>query len=362
MKEIDFLIVGQGLAGTLLAHFLLEAGQRVLVVDNHHQGAASKVAAGIINPITGRRYVKSWRIEEVLPFAKQTYTALEQQLNISIYHELPILRALFNQREENDWLHRSDDPAYKKYVLDNVSLGAYAENTVPAFSYGELIHTAQVDVPLLVETYRKFLRDKNSLLEEKFALKQLDVTASPVTYKDIRTEKVIFCEGHQASTNPFFNYLPYNGAKGEVLLIRIPGVSFQKMLKHRIFIVPLPNELYWVGSTNDWNYEDDKPSESGRTFLLQRLQDILTVPFEVVAHQAAIRPTVKDRRPFLGLHPEFSQLAIFNGLGTKGASLGPFFAKQMADFLVGSGKLDAEADIRRFLHVFTTETQKARST
>lgn len=344
----DFLIIGQGLAGTLLAHFLEQAGRKVHVADEYDERSATQVAAGIINPITGRRYVKSWRVDELIPFARETYRALELKLNISIYHERNILRALFNSREENDWLARTGEEGYSEYMLDAARPGEYAEQTVPAYSYGEVRHSAQVDVGALADAYREYLQEKKAITEERFEYEKLEMSGKGVRYGDFEAETAVFCEGHWAGQNPFFNYLPFGGAKGEVLIVRIPGAGFEKILKHRVFIVPLKDGLYWVGSTYSWKYEDDSPTAEGRRYLEERLKDILKAPFEVVGHRAAIRPTVKDRRPFLGRHPEFPRLALFNGLGTKGASLGPFWAKHMADFLTENVKLEEEVDIRRF--------------
>ncbi|MCB0559782.1 MAG: FAD-binding oxidoreductase [Lewinellaceae bacterium] len=346
--KIDFLIIGQGLAGTLLSHFLEQAGKRVHVIDHFDERTATQAAAGIINPITGRRYVKSWRVDELIPFARATYRKLESRLSISIYHERNILRALFNTREENDWLARTAEEGYDRYMLDAAELEGYAACTVPAYSYGEVQHSAQVEVGRLARAYRVYLREQNAITEETFDYEQLDLAGKAVLYGELEAQTAVFCEGPRAKQNPFFSYLPFGGAKGEVLIIRIPDGHFEKILKHRVFIVPLQEGLYWVGSTYSWNYEDANPTAEGREYLEGRLRDILQIPFEVVEHRAAIRPTVKDRRPFLGRHPQFPQLALFNGLGAKGASLGPFWARHMADFLIKNVTLEEAVDIGRF--------------
>lgn len=350
MKHADYIIVGQGIAGTLLAHFLEEEGQTVFVIDQYRPNSASQVAAGIINPITGRRYVKSWRVDELLPFARKTYRQLEHQLGVSVFHERNIIRTLFNQGEENDWLARSGDPAYAPYMQDQPVLGQYATKTVLAYSYGEVTQSGQTDLSALTKAYRAALQSRAALLEAGLDYNQLEVAKDQVTYAgEVSAPKLIFTEGHRGSSNPYFSYLPFGGAKGEVLIVRAAGADFEKILKHRVFIVPLPEpDLYWVGSTYDWKFEDAQPTDRGRAFLEQRLRDVLHLPFEVVAHRSAIRPTVKDRRPFLGSHPDFPSLAIFNGLGTKGASLGPFWAHHLAAHLVHHKPLDKEVDLRRF--------------
>lgn len=348
-KKLDYLIVGQGLAGTLLAHFLLKTGKQILLIDNYHEGAASTIAAGIINPITGRRYVKSWQIDKLIPFARQTYHEIEAALAIKFFYPNHIVRTLFNRREENDWLLRLGQEGYAPYMLGKADLGDIKDYTVPAFSYGEVQQAAQVEVNKLVANYGLYFKTQGLLLEEKFDFDALKIQAESLNYKSYTVSNIIFCEGNQAVQNPYFGHLPFNGAKGEVLIIKIPGVRLEKLFKHRIFIVPLEGDKYWVGASYDWDFKNDKPTAEGRDFLVERLKEVLKAPFEILEHLAAIRPTVKDRRPFLGHHPKFPNLFIFNGLGTKGASLGPYWAKHMVDFLVNEMELDPAVNINRFM-------------
>lgn len=348
-KKETYLIVGQGVAGTLLTYFLLKVGQNVIVIDNYHENAASKAAAGIINPITGRHYVKSWKIDELLPFAKQTYQNLEQLLQIQFYTERNVIRTFTNVKEENDWLTHSIEPSYQQYIADRADIGNYKNKTIPAFGYGEVLQGAQVHLPVLIENYRNYLQQENRLIEEIFDFEQLVIQESGIRYKSITADKIIFCEGIKAKSNPYFNYLPFHGDKGEALIVHIPNAHFEKILKQHIFIVPLgKGDLYWIGATNHRHFENDLPSEIGKNYLIKHLQILLQVPFEVIDHLAAVRPTVRDRRPFLGLHPQFPQLGIFNGLGTKGASLAPFFAHHFMQFLCSLHPLDKEVDIERF--------------
>lgn len=349
LLTFDFIIVGQGIAGTLLAYFLLKAGKKVLVIDNQHESSASKAAAGIINPITGRKFVKSWRVDDLIPCAKQTYHELETLLNIEIFHSRGVIRTMSTAGEENDWMARTAELSYAPYVSEQIDLGTYAEKTNRAFGYGEVLQGGQVNLPLLIEHFRKYLQQKSCIVDEVFDMKQMKILPESVRYKEFISTKIIFCEGAKANQNPYFNYLPFHGDKGEALIVRIPNADFEKILKQQIFVVPLSkNDLYWIGSTYERHYSHDKPSEKGYKYLYDHLQKLLKVPFEIIEHLAAVRPTVRDRRPFLGLHPKFPQLGIFNGLGTKGASLGPFWAKHFVDFLLENISLEKEVDINRF--------------
>ncbi len=344
----DFLIVGQGLAGTLLAHFLIKESKKVLVIDKPLPGASSPHAAGIVNPITGRRYAKSWRYEEFFPFAKKTYQSLETELGISIWHEMNILRALINKIDENEWDRRSGYDDYHPYMVEMPELGKYKLHVSDGVKWGELKQCAQVAMPQLIATYRKVLLDSGQLLGEEYDNKALEKSGDKWSYKGIHTSNVIFCEGARAVENPFFSYLPFSPTKGELLLVRIPGVDFDKMLKHKVFIVPLGNDIYWIGSTSRFEFEDHLPTQEKRAWLSGKLSELLNIPFEIIEHHAAIRPTVFDIRPFLGEHPSQQNLYIFNGLGTKGALLGPWFAHQLCGHLLGKNAIDGDVNILRF--------------
>jgi glycine/D-amino acid oxidase-like deaminating enzyme len=347
MQTTDFLIVGQGLAGTMLAFFLRRRGAGVFIVDAEHSGSASWVAAGIINPITGRRFARSWRIAELLPFAVDTYRALEQELGVSILHERPVVRALFSAKEDNDWQARAADPDFAPYMAAEGPLPSCADFCHPVFSCAWTRQSAQVNTINLLGAFSQRAVEEGWLRRERFAYDALNLEAGGVRYRDIQARCIVFCEGIGVQQNPYFPHLPVEGAKGEVLILHIPGFPEDAILKHKVFLAPLGQGLFWAGATYDWGCPDDLPTQEKKAFLLDQVRAILQVPFEVVDHRAAIRPTVKDRRPLLGRHPQFPQLALFNGLGTKGASLAPYWANHFADVLLSSAPLDPEVALGR---------------
>ncbi len=345
----DFMVIGQGLAGTLLAHFLRWDGCSVVMIDDAQPRAASRVAAGLINPVTGRRFVKSWRIDELLPFARHTYRSLEANLGIPLYHERPILRALYSVEEENLWLERCADPGYRDFIAEPAAPGAYSGYVQPAHAFGQVKGGAQVDLGALIDAVRTKWMGEECLFGEPVDPTRLNISKSEVLYGAVRARRAVYCEGRWSKDNPFFRELPLIGDKGEALIVRFPqGIRFDAVLKHRVFIVPLDNGCYWIGSNYTSRYADDTPTAQGRTTLEENLRRTLTLPFEVLEHRAAIRPTVRDRRPLMGKHPSYDNLFIFNGLGTKGTSLGPFWARHFADHLQGRTPLDAAVDIKRF--------------
>ncbi len=347
-KKIDYLIIGQGLAGSLMGYFLEKRNKDILFIDNGHRNAATKAAAGIFNPITGRRFVKSWMIDDLFPYAEKIYTQLEKELNIKIYHRANILRALFNAKEDNEWMVRSTFPTYAPYIEEKVSLDNYEGKIEKAFSEIEMKQSGRVDISVLVEKLKEKWTGENKIIEEEFDYEKIRISENKVRYQNIIADKIIFCEGYKARFNPYFSELGYQGAKGEILMVEMPEAKFKKLLKHRLFIVPQGNDLYWVGATNKHNCYDEDATEKNYEYLKKRLISFLRTPFEIKEHKAAVRPTTKDRRPLLGLHERHPQLAILNGLGTKGASIGPYWANEMVSFLLDGKPLDKEVDIVRW--------------
>jgi glycine oxidase len=346
---LDYLIVGQGLAGSLLTHRLLKVGARIAVIDQDHHKASSALAAGIVNPITGRRFVKSWRMDELLPFAKEVYAEIEDTLGQTFFKKKHVSMLFRLPETENNWMARSVEPDIVPYVADEFDQAAYEKVFGPLVGGVEYQLAGRLEMNHLIKSWRSHLKSLVDYRTERFDYEALQIEADHVLYKDIKAKRIIFCEGPRGIHNPYFNYLPFNLAKGEVLMIRIPGYPFEdKMVKDGIFIVPLDNGLYWTGSSYDRNYRHEEPTETERWNLISQLKKILKLEFKIEAHLSAVRPTVKDRKPFLGQHPQFSPLYIFNGLGAKGSYLGPYFAKHLVDFLENGIELEQEVNIERF--------------
>jgi glycine/D-amino acid oxidase-like deaminating enzyme len=369
---LKFLIIGQGLAGTLTGHRLETAGHTVHYSDAPKQTASSTVAAGIVNPITGRRFVKSWRIDELIPEAKGLYAQLEQTLGHKFWYEQPLIRTLYNRGDLNDWQARSADPGYPEYMDDQPDPGRIPDLTDTVFAYAGVRHAARVDVAGLVQSFREKLVQESRFTRKAFDYSLLvsllgsESSAGPLNSisevggaaagaKNGLTSKehydhIICCEGWRARHNPYFSYLPHGGNKGEVLIVKTKAPVLDRMFKHRVFLVPLADDTYWVGATSENRFNNDSPTLANRTFLEDRLAEILTgTDYEIIGHRAAVRPTVKDRRMFIGQHPEVPRLWILNGLGTKGASLAPLGSRWLVEAILTGKEIPAEVDIRRFI-------------
>ena len=341
---MKIFIIGQGIAGTLLAWALRQRGAQVTIADGNLPGSASTVAAGIINPVTGKRYVKSWRFDAFFPVARATYQALEQELGVSIWHEQPIVRLLATAEEANDWSLRCGQSAYVDFLRELPDGGAWQSFVPPGFRFGLIRQAARVTFAPLLSAFREQFRQEGFFLEKNLDYQDIEQLTST-------HDRVIFCDGYRSAAHPLWSYLPWRPAKGEALLIRfsqdLPAAELHEMLKKTTLVVPLGDGLFWAGASYQWYFPDLHPSVGEGDLLLQNLRSMLAVPFEVVGHVAGVRPTVQDRRPFLGWHPEQPKVGIFNGLGTKGALLAPYWAAHFAEHILDGTPLDAEVDVRR---------------
>ena len=342
-----FLIIGQGLTGTYLAHYLLQAQQEVLVVDEHQPMSASRVAAGIINPITGKYMTQTWLANQLIPFAFEQYRQIETLLGGQYLSERPICWLINNQHYYHDCqrlLKKNNTESHIKTITTE----ALNLPIRPMFGRVE-INGGDVATGNLVADYRNYLKQKNCLIETHFDINDLQLTANGVKWQNITANYIIFCEGYIAQQNPYWQHLPYAPVKGEVLIVRIPDLGVtDRLLKSGVFLVPLYDDVYWVGSNYEHWATNHHRTQSIRQQFEQNLQDLLLVPYQVIDHWAAVRPATLHRRPFVGCHPQHPQVGIFNGMGTKGVTLAPYFAQQFAQHLIYQTPLDAEIDVKRY--------------
>ncbi|MFO7674135.1 MAG: FAD-dependent oxidoreductase, partial [Lutibacter sp.] len=175
------------------------------------------------------------------------------------------------------------------------------------------------------------------------------ITENGVEYNDVIASKIVFCEGFGLKNNPFFNELPMQEAKGELITIHAPNLNIDFMIKSAVFVLPLGNYNYKIGATFNWKDKTQLPTEEGKNELTAKLDTFIKAPYTIVEHVAGIRPTVKDRRPLAGKHPKHQNLAVLNGLGTRGVMIAPTLAKALYNHLENGIALDNEISIARFL-------------
>ena len=343
------IIVGQGLAGTLLSWFLLKEEVRVHVVDPGLEESASRMAAGIINPITGRRVALSWNIERLLPFARSTYRELEAFLEVEFMQELPV-DALFDQPEVlEQWKTRSQQEDFKNWITEIGESGSPDKSFKSELGYARCAPALQVNLPRLLLAWRKHLSTQGLLSEEAFDYSRLTVADAGWCYGSKTADAVFFAEGIGIRKNPWFNQLPVRPNRGQRLLIEAPALNRDAVRRKGGLCCPMPEGHFWLGSTHEWQAEESGTTPEGLATLREKAKGMLNTDWTVLDHSGGIRPTSKDRRPIVGKHPQHPGLLVLNGLGTKGTSLGPYYANILVRHLLYGEDIPEPVRLDRFI-------------
>jgi glycine/D-amino acid oxidase-like deaminating enzyme len=346
--NVNYIIVGQGLAGTLLAYELLKRGQSFMVIDRPGIPHASSVAAGIINPVVFRRMAKSWKVDEAFPVMEKVYHELEKLLNISIYERCRILKIL-DQESLSLWKEKVITHQLDDYLESEPDLRFHNPSIHAPYGVGIVKKAARLDIQRLILYFRNYLEKLQWIRTEPFHFESLHAKPQEVHYKGITALKIIFCEGMSVSTNPCFKELKFKHSKGEILKVCIPGLHTDEIINGEVFLMPTGPDQYKVGATYRWDELDENPTDSAKEELLAKLKTFVSVPVEILRQEAGVRPIAHDRYPVIGFHPYTPSIGILNGLGSKGALLGPWLAGLMADnILENTSLLPAETAIKRY--------------
>ncbi len=345
-EKVKYLIVGQGLVGTWMGHYLQEKKLSFKIINNSTMPSATKVASGVMNPVTGRRIVQTWMIETVLPFAVNAYQSFQEneaapiikKASVALIHPSIQMKESFDYRlnHENVYLKKNESPAWKSFF--HTTHGT-----------GEIDECYWIDLIQFLYAGRKKMQA--NYIEDQFDEKDLILNTNSVQWKNIEAEKIIFCDGLNSMNNIYFKTLPFAPNKGEALVVAIDGLPAENIYKSNVAIVPWKDNLFWVGSSFEWQYQNSEPSLAFKEKMMAALDSILKLPYQVVDHLVGIRPANTERRPFVGLHPLFKQVGICNGMGTKGCSLAPYFAWQLIEHIEKGTEINPEANIQRFAHL-----------
>ncbi len=344
--KVDYIIVGQGLAGSLMAYELLQRKRKILVYDQPEDNHSSSVAAGLFNPVTGRRFVKTWKADSLFPFLHDFYPSAEKKLGSKFYYKLPLYRPFVNTQEQNKIMPYINDLEVKSYMIP-AHFKSKALHINDKLGGAHVQGAGFLDIPVFIDSVRKHIKEYGKYFNQEFIEENLKVNTEAIQYGEISSEKIIFCNGVSASHSRLFGWLPFRPVKGELIFATIsPALEF--IYNRNLFVLPFKNEIHKVGSTYDWERIDSIPTEEGKKMLENKLNAILDVNFKTINHIAGVRPATKDRRPFIGRHPRFKNIGIFNGLGSKGVSLGPYFAGKFIDSLESNMEIEFEANIKRY--------------
>ncbi|SFU51174.1 Glycine/D-amino acid oxidase [Pustulibacterium marinum] len=343
---IDYVLVGSGLATISFAKELIEKDKSFVVIADESQ-QSSKVAGALFNPVILKRFTPVWKASEQLSAMLSTFRFYEEYFQDTFIESIPVLRKFASIEEQNLWFEATDNKLLSDYLSTKLISNSNPSLNVP-HKYGEVLKTGKVDINKLITRFQDFLSGKDCFIKETFDHSELNNMDDGWKYKDLAFKNIVFCEGYGIHQNPFFNYLPLRGTKGELLVIKAPNLKLTEVVKSACFIIPLGDDLYKIGATYHHDTKNNEPSIEAKEELLEKLKGLLLCDFEIVDQLAGVRPTVADRRPLIGKHPKHDNMYILNGLGTRGVMIGPYIAKQLYDFIEDQIALDPVSDIKRF--------------
>ena len=340
MKNVDYIIVGDGYAALFFAHQLIK-NNKSFYLFSEGEKSASMVSAGIINPAVLKRFTTFWLAQEQIDSLKKTLSEIEGYTHKNYLIEKPILRVFHDEKEKELWLKKSSEISFLSN--DFIKINSIKN----PFGCGKVNHSARLNVRDFFTDLMNYLEQNSHLIKEKFDYNLVKTENS--TYKNIQFKNIIFAEGMAVKENPYFSEIPVEANKGHHLEVKISEkIEDDFTIKKKHFIFPLNENTYYYGGTYDREQTHHKIDDSAVEKLTNALAEFYPNDFEVTQVKFGFRPTVKDRRPIVGNHPEFKNLYVFNGLGARGILNGNYFAINLYHHLENGEEIYPEVDVKRF--------------
>lgn len=330
MKNFQYLIIGQGLAGSCLAMELLKAKQDFLILDQENPQSATNVGAGIANPLSGKGLNLTWMANELFPSAEKFYRETEKLCQDSFYYPRNILRIFINQKQQEIFQEKRKN-------------------------YADYIETNQIKIPKYLNAEHGAFITKKSffLLTKKFKAtvrKYLEQQGKLISNQDnYNFEKIIYCTGYAKNNPELMNFIKFRPARGEILDLKIPKLSEKYIINFGKFLLPLGNQIFRLGATYSWDNFSKPPEQVAKEELITAMKNYLTLDFKILTQQTSVRPIVSGSIPVIGSNPNNQNILFFNGLGSKGSLYAPYFAKMLVEHLVNKKEILAEVSTERFL-------------
>lgn len=341
MKNVDYIIVGGGYAGIFFAHQLITHNKSFVLFSGDQLGA-SKVSAGVINPVVLKKFTTFWLAEEQIDFLKKTMSKIEAYTGKNYLINENIHRIFHDKNEKELWLSKTETDELRPFLNPDFE---NLETIKNPFGTGSVKKSARINVDAFFNDFFEYLKEHDQLVQEQFKYSQL----SDNNYKDFTFKHLVFCEGMGVRENPFFNDIQVIPNKGHHLKVKLSvKLDHQYTLKKKHFLFPLNENSYYYGGSYDPNERENEIDEFKREELIVGLQEFYPHDFEVEEINYGFRPTVKDRRPIIGNHPEYLDYFIYNGLGARGILNGCYFSLELFEHIENGKELMAEVDIKRF--------------
>lgn len=277
------------------------------------------MAAGLLNPVTGKNFEPSWRIDEFLPEALEFYSWVERQLGTKLWYPLPVLRLAGSEKEWGKISAKLDDERVRRWV------GGLREAPPGWVGAVEVAGGGRLDVKRFVEESRRCFESRGCFDEGD-------------------AERVILCEGAVGLISG--KYGKHRSAKGEILTLKASGWDESQI---RVggggWLVPVGEGVFRAGATYEWNELDERPTAKGRDFVEGIVRKLGGGDFSVTDHQAGIRPILRRSEPLIG---RMGDGWMFNGLGSKGSLYAPGVASRLVSAMVDGEEIEPDLDFGKF--------------
>lgn len=337
MGEKKYIIVGQGIAGSVLALEMLNRNLDFLVLDKPEFSSSSKIAAGLVNPIVLKRLKMVQGADQFLESCQPFYSHWQEKLTTQFYHSIPICHLFSKQENQNEWMEKSANLPFDKYLGEVISKSPDQFNS--KFGYGKMKGTSWMDTAKFLERVKSHLQSLGKIQE-----KEVDWNEIEIIKQEFNASDVIICNGHLLRRHKIYESL-FSPTRGELLTIRSENIPENEIYHAGVFILPLGNQQFKVGATYHWENLKDEVSVEGKSKLIQELEKMFSGKYEIIDHLAGVRPNTKDRKPLLGTKDNYN---IFNGLGSRGVLMAPYLAQQMLDYLENQTELNPDYNLNRF--------------
>lgn len=346
----DVLIVGFGIAGLSVAKQLERRSKSFDVISDKSQ-QSSRVAGGVLNPVALKRYNLAWKAEDLMPEAIKFYRIFNSGSKATYFHSVPVYKLFSSVEDQNNWVVASDQPKLDPFL--NSKFQKLQSSVESPFKAGEVLQSHLLHLKQLLHDEELRLTESSHFFSETIRYEEIKFSNNKIVYRNKEYKSVVFCEGYGVAENPFFNWLPIYGNKGEYLIFKSKALKANKsILKSRNFIIPLGDDIYKYGATYSRDNLNDRPTGAAREELEQRLSEMITCPYEIIDQVAGVRPTVRDRKPVLGVHPEHKNLYILNGFGSRGVMAAPYLSRQLVDLMFKNKTLEDDISLSRFLKFY----------
>lgn len=347
----DYVIIGFGISGATIAKELLTRGLSFVVFDVFDKNSASRVAAGVMNPVVYRRFAPLPRASEYLNKAQSAYRDIENILGKEFLHIIPFLKLFDNLDERHKWQLNAYEPGNCAFMNAEVFEGNFSDSIRNDFGAGEIQNAGWLDLPLLLDSFADYLKARELYFEEEVEEDMIEYHSETIrvgtTSLMVEAKNIIWCTGVKVRSGSTFGWLPFKNSKGETLEIHSESLSTDYLFHKGVFVLPRKG-VHYVGATYNWKDDSIRVTEEGKEELLNKLNSFVQETYKVVSHRAGLRPATKDRKPFVGGHPELKNTYIFNGMGSRGVLWAPLLAEELINHIESGTLLPDEIDVKRY--------------